>query len=280
MRTELINQLVTTVFQQVLRGTLALNATTLRALGGTAGAGDVQAFSVHESDERVLRTLGVAGSVDRASSATDVLDVVTENSAANKADWFLRRQVTYRVALDPNDRSAHADLTADISNKAPTRGEPQYVIGPNISQLRAGDNRQIVLILRPPSDELNSIDIDGAQSAVRARESNLRAYHTGVTIASGADARVLARFTVPDALRGRGNERFYRLHILRQPVAFSDFYDVRIQTPAGWDVEGTKQFVGTLEDDVVLDVRLHRTLRGRLIDALFAGPWRAARSLF
>jgi hypothetical protein len=276
----LIDQLVTTVFQQVLRGTIALNAATIKELGDAAAAGDVQAFSVHESDERALRALEVAGSVDRASGDTDVLDVVTENSAANKADWFLRRAVTYSVAFDPKDRSAHAYLTADISNKAPTSGEPQYVIGPNITQLSAGDNRQILLILRPPSDELDSLNIDGAQSIVRARESDLRAYHAGLTIAPGADSRVLARFTVPDALRGRGRERVYRLRILRQPVIFKDFYDVRVQAPAGWDVQGPTQFAGTLDRDLVMEVRLHQTLRGRIVDELFAGPWRALRSLF
>ena len=110
-------------------------------------------------------------------------------------------------------------------------------------------------------------------------EDVLRAYHTGVSVPPQGSAHIKAEFIVPNALEKSGAERTYRLRVLRQPFAFADFYNVRVVPPAGWDAQGTTTFAGPLVRDLVLDVKLHRTTRGRIVETLFAGPWREARSL-
>jgi hypothetical protein len=280
-RSKLIGQLVSKVFGTVLQSRLSINANALRSLGSAADGSHVQVYSAHPDDEAAVKALGIAGAVDRTQDATDVLGVVTENASANKADWFLQRRITYDVSLDPNTNTADARLAMRLTNLAPASGEPSYVIGPNTTGLRAGDDRQILIVLRPMQEELGGFAIDGRSNyVVRASEDVLRAYHAGTTVAAGSASIVTGEFLVPDGVRRSGDTLAYRLRVLRQPTAFPDAYDVRIRPPAGWDAEGPTAFRGTLDRDLTLDVTLHRSPRARVVEALFAGPWRLARSFF
>jgi hypothetical protein len=279
-RTDFLGELITTVFDRVLRSELRVDGKTLQALGAAAAGGHIQVYSTHERDETTIKALGLDGAVDRTRDATDVLGVLTENGAANKADWFLRRTIEYRVDLSPTDDSALALVDATIANGAPDSGEPAYVIGPNTAGLQAGDNRQIVLFLRRRGEELERFLIDGNERVVaRTQEASLDEYHSGVTLPAHGRTRITAGFVVPNALRRSGGRRLYRLHIVRQPVAFSDLYDVQVVPPRGWDADGATHFAGELNRDVVLEVWIHKPVRSKIVEALFAGPWRAARDL-
>jgi hypothetical protein len=267
------------VFNQVLHTKLDLNASTVQVLGAAAGAHHFVVFSTHPADEAVMTTLGVDGGVARVGNATDVLGVYTENASANKADWFLRRTVSYGVTLQA-DGSAETTLSIAIANGAPT-DEPTYVVGPNTPGLRAGDDRQIVMIVRAPGDKLDAFSLNGsAGSITELYETSLRAYHGGATIASGDSARIVEASTIPDAVSARGGIRRYRLYVLRQPVATAATYDISLSPPRGWEIDGSSSFHGALEQDVVLDVTLRKPFRSRFVETLFAGPYRAARSIF
>jgi hypothetical protein len=279
IRTQMIDELITTVFNEVLSTKLSLNASTVQVLGDGAAAHHFEVFSIHPADEAAMRTLGVDGGVARVGRATDVLGVYTENASANKADWFLRRTVSYGVLLHPDDGSAETTLRVAIANGAPTN-EPTYIVGPNTAGLRAGDDRQIVMIVRSPADQLDSFSLNGAAgSMTELPEASLRAYHGGGTIGPGSVATIVSTSTIPNAVVEHGQTRSYRLYVLRQPVAAADNYDIRLNAARGWEIDGPSVFHGPVDHDIVLDVMLRKPFRSRFVDVLFAGPYRAARGL-
>jgi hypothetical protein len=79
---------------------------------------------------------------------------------------------------------------------------------------------------------------------------------------------------------GRGDDRVYRLHLMPQAVAQPDFAEIEIEVPAGWRSAGETRFLGDLKQDVVLEVRLTRTVRGSIVRTLFVEPARLISDFF
>lgn len=278
-RVEFLGRLIDEVFGALVAADVDLDEETLGRLGEAAAGGHVQVYASRTEEEEALRRAGLARGVDRAADATDVLGVVNENAGANKADWFLRRQIRYSVSLDPGTREARGRLTLAMRNRAPASGEPSYVIGPNID-IGAGVNRTLLMLLRPPDDQLDGF-LQAAQptSVSRAREDDLRSYQRFLDIPPRDAVQVEAEFRVPEALRREGDELVYRLRVLRQPIAHPDDVAVQVRPPPGWEVSGETTWSGDLTEDVVVEVRLSRSTVDRVVDALFVEPFRLARRL-
>jgi hypothetical protein len=270
-------QLVRTAFDKLTSATIRLSAESAGVFDQAVRGGHFRMYSDHEQDQAVFDQLGASGSVFRARNATDVLSVVSENATGNKIDWFLRRDIRYTVNLDPDKRSAIGDLRVTFRNTAPPNGLPDYIIGGKIEGLQRGASRQIVVLLRPGQNELGGIAVDEkVATLVAEREGDFRAYRTTVEVPPRARSQLLARSFVPNAFIGRGDERVYRLHVLRQPVANPDFAEIEIAVPAGWETIGQNRYLGDLTQDVVLEVRVKRTVAG----SWFGEPLGVAKRLF
>jgi hypothetical protein len=238
-------------------------------------------YSTHADDQSAFQQLGLSGDVDRASDGTDALSVVSENAAGNKGDWFLERDVSYRVRLDPARTRARAELSVTFRNHAPASGLPDYVIGSPRSGIPRGTNRQMVLLIRAPADYLEELIVGGAgASPQRFSESSMRAYRTSIDIPPRSDADVRFTSSVPGALTGSADKRVYRLRVLPQAVIHPDHYDIEIDVPRGWSADGNTRFVGDLKDDLTLELRLSRTARGWLIEHALLEPWRTVRAMW
>ena len=70
----------------------------------------------------------------------DGVAVVFNNVVGNKIDYYLSADATYVVTADARTGSATARLDVEMTNAAPTSGEPGYVIGNPIG-LPVGTNR-------------------------------------------------------------------------------------------------------------------------------------------
>jgi hypothetical protein len=232
-------------------------------------------FSTDSDDQTTFEELGLAGGVGRASGATDVLSLVSENATGNKGDWFLRREVVYRVRLDPGDGVADTELQAVLRNDAPSSGLPDYIIGSPIENLETGTNRQILLLVRSPSDSLQTFVVgDEALNPEQAPEGTLTSYRSSADVPPQSSTGVRVASRISDAFDGAGRRRTYRLHVLPQPVANADRYDVVVEVPRGWRAEGVTRFSGPLADDVVLEVELTQNWRAWLFDRVVRDPWR------
>lgn len=272
-------QLVRAAFDKLTSTDVRLSVATAGTFDAAVRGGHFRMYSDHDADQDTFVELGAAGGVARADGATDVLSVVSENAAGNKIDWFLKRDIRYRAVLDPDDQSATGSLAVTFRNTAPSAGLPDYVIGSKIG-LPAGTNRQIVNVIRAPTDDLRALAVDGGEAAVSvAAEGALRAYRTNVDVAPRDRSQLTVQTVFQNAVvatPGNGDAMIYRLHVLRQPLATPDFVDIEVAAADGWRVTGQTSYLGELTQDVVLEVRLERTVVGR--------PWgwitHRVRSLF
>lgn len=275
-REQFFGQVVRTAFGRLVSARITLTPGAVGAFDGAVRGGHFRMFSEHPQDQTTFERIGASGGVRRASDATDVLSVVSENAVGNKSDWFLRREIRYRVRLDPDSGDASTALAVALRNQAPSSGLPDYVIGSPLSGIEKGTNRQIVMFVRAPTDALDSFVVDGnAASSTPASEGVLRAYRTTVDIPSGSHVEVGSSSRVRAALRRTGGALVYRLQVLRQAVANPDFVDIEIEVPRGYRANGVTTYLGDLTQDVSLEVRLVRTARGSLVDRFVRTPWRA-----
>jgi hypothetical protein len=237
-------------------------------------------YSAHDSDQLALTKLGLTGSVDR-EGATDVLSLVSENASGNKIDWYLRRDIQYRVRLDPETGVGKADLVATFRNTAPDSGLPDYVIG-SPTNLARGSNQSLLLLLRAPPDSLEEIEIgDNTEPvAVREREGRLRSYRSSMEIRATSGVTLRASSTVPGALIGPPARRTYRLDVIPQALAHPDHCEVVIEVPSGWSARGRTRFSGDLDRPVTLEVEFTRTRRATLVDEVILDPARAVGRFF
>ncbi len=95
----------------------------LSALGRAAGEGRLLIASNHPDEQKLLTTTPLGGALPRGPGA--YLAVVSQNAAASKLDYWLRRSTDYRLVRKP-DGSADVTVTVRITNAAPA-GLPYYV---------------------------------------------------------------------------------------------------------------------------------------------------------
>jgi hypothetical protein len=282
-RVDFLGRVADAIFQRVVSSGLRVDAPAVRELASATAGGHIQAYATRDWEQEDLSTLGLARGVGRTADATDTLGVVSENWSPSKIDWFLRRSVSYRVRLDPQKGSARGRLQVVLRNDAPASGLPDYILGTNASEVPYANNRQLLLLLRPRSDQLErDVRVDGRAGPVSAdEESTLRSYSRFVTVAPrGGRVVVQADFEAPTGVTGGGRHRTYRLHVLRQPVAHADRYSIRILPTKGWKIDGRTTFEGPLTKDVVLEIHLTQSVRAWLFENAVLDPIRTAQDLF
>lgn len=273
--------LVEATFARLFAGAVSLEPDTVGRLDQAAAGGHLRMYSKHRTEQSMFERIGVSGSVSRAGESPDVLSVVSENATGNKIDWFLRREIKYRVRLDPNAGTATSTLETTFRNTSPSSGLPDYVIGSPVEGLGEGASRQIALLIRGPTDQREQLQVDGREvTVIREREVNLPAYRTTVEIAPQGRSVLTSVSTVKNAFYGSADERIFRLHVLPQATAFPDFADIEVEVPQGWVADGQTRYLGDLVSDVVLEVRLKRTVRGNLFETVIIDPFRLVGRIF
>ncbi|MEX0874326.1 MAG: DUF4012 domain-containing protein [Actinomycetota bacterium] len=275
-RDDFYEQLVRTTFDRLTSGDIRISPRSAGAIDAAVRGGHLRMYSEHAADQAMISRLGLSGSVDH-DRATDVLSLVSENASGNKIDWYLRRDVQYRVRLDPESGVGKADLVATFRNTAPASGLPDYVIGSLAGGLARGSNRSLLLLIRAPPEKLDSLQIgdDDDPTAVREREGRLRSYRSSLEIPAMSGITLKASSTTPGALIGDGTRRTYRLEVLPQALAHPDHCEVVIEVPRGWSARGRTRFSGDLTRPLSFDVEFTRTRRATFVDEVILDPARA-----
>lgn len=280
-RGRVTGQLIDAAFDKALSRRVEVGSRTLDVLGGAAARGHLQVYATDPLDEGALARIGLSGEVARVGGASDVLGVYSANGVGNKIDWFLRREIDYRAVLDPRTGAVTGEVKASFRNLAPTEKEPRVMIASRAPDIPgSGTNRQIVVFARPGGDQLVSATRDERPiGLLPAREASLAGFHSHIDVPSRRVGTLTAAFRTPGGLRGSGDTRTYRLHVLHQPTTVPDVVRVSLQTPPGWAVTGRTTYSGALDRDLVLDVTLRRERPGGVVEALFRGPARLAKRI-
>ena len=232
VRKRVLGDVARRVFERFLRGDVSpLRAVSV--LGDLIAQGHLLVHSRDPEFQEGLRLAGTDGSL--AGQAGDLIAVVQNNAAGNKADFYQDRSIDYSVDLQP-DRSARARVDIRMRNGAPTSGEPAEVIGP-LKGFKPGENVAISSIYCGRSCTLERATRPSAEGALREGNELGHPYFLDyVRIPSGASTGLTYWLTTRGAWHGDDGRGEYVLTMLSQPTIKPTRVRIEIHVPQGMTV--------------------------------------------
>ena len=200
-----------------------------KVLGPIARGRHLQMWMRDVKEQQYLGSLRIDGSVPPI--AGDSFGVVVNNASANKIDWFLHRTVDYRVEFDPTVGTATAVATVTLRNDAPSAGEPDYVIGNDVQDIKLpkGGSRQYVSLYS--ALPITSWEVDGLAFPFEREKEVGRLVASGwIVIAPKSSVTMTVRLSgaVPNGARG-----VYRLDMFRQSLVRPDSTTAEVRFTRG-----------------------------------------------
>lgn len=169
----------------------------LQALSRAGGSGHLQLWSAVPAEQQQIAPLRVSGALSRDPGP--YLQVVMNNAAGNKADYYVRRTVDYR---------RNADGTAQVGVTLTNSVDPAAV--PPVVTLRAdkprfpvkpGATRFILTLVVGVGQRVTSVEVDGKPvTAEYGPEQGHGTVTVQVEVAPGAPTVVTAQVTDPGGM--------------------------------------------------------------------------------
>lgn len=215
----LIDSIITATVRSLGAGTLPPPGRVVSRLAEPARGGHLAIFSVDKTEQRLFEMVGLDHAMPPV--VDDFFQVVTQNSAESKIDWFQRRSVSYEVTYG-EDARLDIEAKVEIHNDAPPAGLPLVLIGGK-DLPGPGHSRLFVELFTAFAPEEVSIDgqpVDVATSVLYNRYVT----RTSVTIPPGGS--VVIQASVRGVAREAGS---YHLVIGKQPTIRPDALVVTVR---------------------------------------------------
>lgn len=205
----------------------------VRALAAAARGRHIQIYAVNAGVQEALVELGVAGSA-AAPAHGDYLLPVGVNTAANKLDAFLERELRYEVHLGP-DGSARTSVGIRLRNTVQLGRLPRYVVGPYDHRFRAGEHRLYQTVYLAGEYEFSRATLDHRPVAAAAgADVGALTLSQQVRIPVGRTVRLGYDLERSDAARRLGRGMRYELLLRPQATMRPDSLQVSVHAPDGW----------------------------------------------
>jgi len=236
-RADFLGDVADAVVAEATEGNLGEPANVARVLGDAARRGHIALWFDRPAEQRLASAVGADGGLRRGG---DTLHVTAANVAANKLDYYLQRDLDYRIELTPADRgptaAAEGSLVVRFANTAPDSGLPQIVAGPYEGgapgEFRAGENVSYVSVYTPLA--ASRVTVDGNEVPVIAgRELGLDVYSTIVRVPADDD-RTMALDLAGSVRMTR--DGWYVLRLGSQPMVLDGRARVSVSVPDGYRI--------------------------------------------
>ena len=225
------------VFQRFMAGTADPTASASALLSVVSG-GHLLVATDDAPVQRAFEATGVGGALT-SSSYGDLLSVVLNNGGGNKVDYYLDRTVDYSVQLGA-DGTSSGTVRVDLSNHAPLRGEPSYVLGPFPGVSRRGEDVPFVWMYCARSCTIGGRSVDLMHRDLGPeREQGLPIARDYLRIPSGERATLRYSVSTTDAWRGDEYGGTYDFTFLNQPTIRPTSLRLSVQVPAGMHITST-----------------------------------------
>jgi hypothetical protein len=254
-------------FWDALRGGQVDAAVLGRAVVDAVRTHHLKIYSSDPADQEALRTLEADGDYTRFGPNLQM--VFHNNFTANKADYFLRRELVTDVTIT-SEGEARVDARLTLHNDAPA-GPPSVLLGdPDFTPYAPGINGMFVNFLLPEEAQVHRFLVDGEQSPyILHRDGRFPVAWDLVRIPPGGRREVLVRYRVPGVLRTDGDETTFSMALYPQALVRPDRLDLRIHAPEGVTFVpetptegadgGTFTASGLLEETMEIRLRLERS---------------------
>jgi hypothetical protein len=253
-RVDFLGDVAQGVWHRLTTGNLPALPQLVAALGPAVQAKHLMLFSTHPVEQSLFEDIHAAGKM--APVRGDFLGVVTQNTAGNKIDYFLRRHVDYWVELDPRSGRVNARVKLVLQNDAPASGLPSYVIGNDrLLPIPDGSNRLDLSFYTPW--KLDEAWVDGTAASMASAADLDRQVHF-VTVVVPPMGSTIVELRLSGKLP-KGSP--YRLDIHRQPTVVPDEMTTTLSVGGAWrtaDGGSTRRSHMRLSADATLNVDLRR----------------------
>lgn len=257
----------------------------LKLLLQAAADRHVLAYSKDPVMQEGLLATPAGGALVPADSEGDLVSVVVNSAAGSKVDFYQDRDIRFSVVLD-DDGSARASLELTLANRAPTSGQPPYVIGPIhpkasgrvgpiLENLEPGESVALVNVYCGPDCIPGEARMDGAPITVgSAVDLGMRYVQHYYAIPSGEEKSLQVSWDDPRAWDGNSSGGAYRLTFANQVTIRPTTVRIRIEPPPGMRivsassplriVDGSAVYEGEPGSELDLNVRFGPPLSVRL----------------
>jgi hypothetical protein len=239
-RADFLGDVADEVVVAATRGALGEPAQVAQVLGAAARQGHLALWFADPGEQRLAAAVGASGGLARGGR--DVVHVTTANVGGNKLDYYLERDLDYRVELRPDGEGRGATATATLAvrleSTAPTEGLPQIVAGPfeggAPGEFVAGENVSYVSVYSPLVATRVALDGDPVPT-IAGEELGLEAFSTVVRIPAGEGRTLAADLEGRLRLTGRGD---YVLALGSQPMVQAGRARISVSVPDGYRITG------------------------------------------
>ena len=191
-------------------------------LGPVVAGGHLRLASFASPAESLfLDEVGLGGEW-RTRPGADYFSLRSANMLPTKIDVFMSRDISITTTFDPATGDVRSRVQATVTNSAPARGLPDYVIGTGLLAPR-GTNKNLLALYSPLGIE--AVTIDGAPAGAQVQsEFDGWVYSVPITIPPGASV------VVTWELRGvidAGST--YRLDVIPPALATADQLRITVE---------------------------------------------------
>ena len=233
-RVNLLSEVAHAAVDKATSDSLGKPSQIAKTLGQAAHEGHIILGFARPAEQQLAVELGIAMNFD--SAPVDGIALTTSNAGGNKIDYYVQRDVDYRVELQPNgDASqaiAKATLASTLTNNAPTTGLPQIIIGPFDQRFVAGESRNFVSVYSPL--EFVDAGIDGNFTTVAP---NREQGHNVVSFYADVFSKQSKTITANLAGKFELHDGWYTLQVRHQPTLNPDRVHVSVDVPKGWRID-------------------------------------------
>ena len=236
-RADFLGDVAQTVVDEATSDRLGEPATVARVLGQAAHEGHLVLSFTRPEEQQLAESVRAAGALTRGG---DTLHVTDANFAGNKLDYYLERNLDYRLEVRPDAEGRGADATGTLSvqlaNTAPKTGLPRIVAGPYEGsppgRFQEGENVTYVSVYTPLDLQGASLDGNDVPMSV-GEELGVQVYSTVVRLLAGQDRAL--HLDLGGRLR-MGRDGWYVLELGAQPMVNAGRARVSISVPEGYRI--------------------------------------------
>lgn len=170
------------------------------------------------AEQSFLGSIGMTGAFPKANGG-DLLSFRTSNASANKVDFYLQQLTQYVVNYEPRSGHTTASATVTLTNKAPTSGEPPYVLGNEDTRAGRTDGKEFGSITLQTSfySALRPVSMSAGDKPVNMQvQRELGSWVATATITIDPGERIAVKAHFAGDLRARPD---YHLTIVPQATA-------------------------------------------------------------
>jgi hypothetical protein len=232
-RKDFLDEATRVVFERLTEGDVPGPRQVAEILGPLVDQGRLMVHSFDPEEQALFEEVGLDGAFPERPEGGDFFSIATQNSANNKIDIFLDRDVQYDATFDPDTGRVDATATITLTNRAPAVGLPDVVLSSGDRQLDGtgpplGTNRMYFSAYSPHL--LDRATIDGMPLPMgTGEELGLSVYSAFLSVPPGATATIVLE------LDGEIEpSEHYQLGVGMQPLVNPDVVGATVQLADGW----------------------------------------------